>query len=754
MDCEQSEELKDRQKLVLEIIVMLVKMQDRLRAEFNKDIPLGFELSQSIKNALKIFKTIEEGNSFKTYIQNQRFQDIIRSPIDAMKIKHIARMYSTDEKKYAIKFKKEVKAPEDQALCVKIDSHTSNDLIEIKKEGQTILADSGSLKSGKNMSIVVPAGTSATIEFPVRPQIVNFTGWIGGNRYGGMEEITHESFTPLQDTAQCAAVKVVAMHSSVMFIGGDESIWNLGYRCHGQGNEKAQLQKVPAPETMRNFKKVAHGKFFQLVLTEEGKLFWHGQSRKYMFGFGGSGTSRHDEFHEIENTYFRYEEGDKMVDVCGGKNFTIIATERGRIFATSYMFWRQFQECRYNQENNEDYPFELKLPEGYKAKQIWGSEKYYNMWANGADSDGTIKTFGAGQHADITGHNSTERTSSFKPLAVPEGTHMTKITCHGSVAHGVDNHNNLWVWGSEIYGCNDSDDMTNLYSGERTNNSKPMLMKWFKEQTMKVLDVESSDYNAIVKVSDKEGKIAFYGLSRSEEKLRTIGGAASVKSEYKYYINRLEVNADRVEDFAMGKSAAYILMAADKQETKSIDPDHPEEKGLIHFYQQPGSNDWKFVTADQYEQQKDSLPDVCFATKQPIKAFLERVKRIRANQPTPEDLADDSLPKLEQFIGELDFDAAAAEHQSKSTNKDESIPSTSPLYYSFSKISGADLKIYATETEAFSGDQPWDMNPVIFYRVKKPAKALEKLPLIDLSKHFDQSEESENVNVIIMNEKF
>ena len=90
-------------------------------------------------------------------------------------------------------------------------------------------------------------------------------------------------------------------------------------------------------------------------------------------------------------------------------------------------------------------------------------------------------------------------------------------------------------------------------------------MKWFKEKTMKVLDVESSDYNAIVKVEDKEGKIVFFGLSRDEEHLKVIGGAASIKSEYKHFINRLEIDGDRVEDFAMGKACAYILMAADKQ---------------------------------------------------------------------------------------------------------------------------------------------------------------------------------------------
>mgnify|MGYP003885840291 CR=1 FL=1 len=110
----------------------------------------------------------------------------------------------------------------------------------------------------------------------MRPQIVNFTGRIGGSRFGGMEDLSKEAFTPLQETAQCAAVKVVAMHHAAMFVGGDDSVWGVGYRPSGQGNDNAQLKRVSAPESMRNFKKIAHGKFFRLVLTEEGKLFWQG----------------------------------------------------------------------------------------------------------------------------------------------------------------------------------------------------------------------------------------------------------------------------------------------------------------------------------------------------------------------------------------------------------------------------------------------------------------------------------------------
>jgi len=82
---------------------------------------------------------------------------------------------------------------------------------------------------------------------------------------------------------------------------------------------------------------------------------------------------------------------------------------------------------------------------------------------------------------------------------------------------------------------------------------------------MKVLDVSSSESNAIVKVEDKDGKIVFFGLSLSENSLNVIGGASSFKPEYKHLISRLDVDGSRVEDFAMGKQSAFILMAADKQ---------------------------------------------------------------------------------------------------------------------------------------------------------------------------------------------
>ena len=147
---------------------------------------------------------------------------------------------------------------------------------------------------------------------------------------------------------------------------------------------------------MKNVKKISHGKYFRVALTEEGKLFFQGQSRKYMLGSCNNHESKWDDFCLINERFFRNDEDDKLVDVVGGRNYTAVLTEKGRIFATSYIFWRSFSGCRENPENYEDTPFELKLPEGYTGKCLFGSIKD-RIWVNVVDSEGKMKTFANGQ---------------------------------------------------------------------------------------------------------------------------------------------------------------------------------------------------------------------------------------------------------------------------------------------------------------------------------------------------------------------
>ena len=134
-----------------------------------------------------------------------------------------------------------------------------------------------------------------------------------------------------------------------------------------------------------------------------------------------------------------------------------------------------------------------------------------------------------------------------------------------------------------------------------------------------------------------------------------------------------------------------------------------------------------------------------------MKAFLERVKRIRANQATDEDMNDKSLPDLNQIIPQMQFSDAEWATAYNTTNDGQKIATGSPMYYS-SKISDQEQKIYASEAEVKVGEQSWDLNPLIFYRVKKPSDQVGLLPLIDLAQNFKQSEQNSQFGFIIQTE--
>ena len=133
------------------MIVKLVKIYDKARKEIGDIAPLGFQLGDSMKKALKIYKVIEEGPAFESFLSKMKFQVILGSD-DAKKIQHLARSYTSDVNMYSHKFDKTVVAT-DCDLVIKIDKHTSNELLQIKQGGQMLLADITSFKSGKKLSV-------------------------------------------------------------------------------------------------------------------------------------------------------------------------------------------------------------------------------------------------------------------------------------------------------------------------------------------------------------------------------------------------------------------------------------------------------------------------------------------------------------------------------------------------------------------------------------------------------------------------
>ena len=96
----------------------------------------------------------------------------------------------------------------------------------------------------------------------------------------------------------------------------------------------------------------------------------------------------YNEHRQVRENFYRLEDGDKMIDVACGKHYTTVATKNGKVYASGYIFYRHFNDSRRNPENNEDYPFELRLPDGWKAEKVYGCEKYSNMWVTCRNDEG------------------------------------------------------------------------------------------------------------------------------------------------------------------------------------------------------------------------------------------------------------------------------------------------------------------------------------------------------------------------------
>jgi len=92
-------------------------------------------------------------------------------------------------------------------------------------------------------------------------------------------------------------------------------------------------------------------------------------------------------------------------------------------------------------------------------------------------------------------------------------------------------------------------------------DSTPLIMKYFKTQGMKVLDVSSGRYSAVVKCRTKENKIEFYGLCPNQDCFKHIGGSDNITSVYKHYINKINIDGETIADFSMGMESVYFLKA-------------------------------------------------------------------------------------------------------------------------------------------------------------------------------------------------
>ena len=72
-------ELKDRQKLTLEIIVQILNIKNKLKKIGKASLPIGFEINSSLRKALKVYMVMEQGPQFDTLLNKMKLKIILDS---------------------------------------------------------------------------------------------------------------------------------------------------------------------------------------------------------------------------------------------------------------------------------------------------------------------------------------------------------------------------------------------------------------------------------------------------------------------------------------------------------------------------------------------------------------------------------------------------------------------------------------------------------------------------------------------------
>lgn len=88
-------------------------------------------------------------------------------------------------------------------------------------------------------------------------------------------------------------------------------------------------------------------------------------------------------FHEITNIY-PIENDEKIVDVDGGRNFIIVVTDKGNIYASGTGLYGYINSSIVsNKQNDSSYPYKIAMESDWKVTKCWANDLYYNVWVLG-----------------------------------------------------------------------------------------------------------------------------------------------------------------------------------------------------------------------------------------------------------------------------------------------------------------------------------------------------------------------------------
>lgn len=239
----------------------------------------------------------------------------------------------------------------------------------------------------------------------------------------------------------------------------------------------------------------------------------------------------------------------------------------------------------------------------------------------------------------------------------------------------IDQDGQLWAWGSNLQ------HRAGFPQEISDGVYQPTLVPFLKDANLKALKVSAGQDHALLLAQNSKGVKKFYSIGKEESNFKHLG--ISAKNQDNEVYREIPVFTDfEIQDFsASAKYSLVIIKGEEKPEVGLYEhelADGSKAKGILHFYKKEGK--WHYVSQEDYEAKKDSLPDLCLAIKCPIT-----------------DLEQKDFPDLEKLSKEVFAAADAKIDAVKSSVTEQEIKGA--RYYTLVKINGDDIELNLSEED-------------------------------------------------------
>ena len=237
---------------------------------------------------------------------------------------------------------------------------------------------------------------------------------------------------------------------------------------------------------------------------------------------------------------------------------------------------------------------------------------------------------------------------------------------------------------------------------------------------LKVLKVAAGTKHSLIQTVDEQGRKKMYSLGKGEDIFRSLGVSKELSTDNPHH-EIIAFNDLDIVDFSASRDHSIVIMAGEDKPSDNLYVHKlpgGDAIGLIHFYKNDDDS-WTFLSEAQYDEavKTGTVPDVCFATKHPIKD-IEKVVRI-----------EDAFPDLKELAKQLVDNADEPAQKVNSTISQ--LPIMGPRYSSSLRINGDQLNVDLIESEIRGQTTQFDLNPLIYVRFGRPLKETAKLPTFE-----------------------